>query len=258
MTRTLPTTTEALAWLRERSTGTLQTDSRRIAPGDAFIAWPGAAIDARAHLADARTRGASACLVEAAGAEVFDVAGADVALLANLKAATGALAAAWFGAPSEALQVVAFTGTNGKTSSACWLAQALSNCELPAFSPCALVGTLGMGFPHSLQETGLTTPDPVRLQRGLRALVDAGAKSCAIEASSIGLAEHRLVGTRIPVAVFTNFTQDHLDYHASMEAYWQAKAALFDWPGLRAAAINIDDPQGAALHADLQGRGSDL
>ena len=104
----------------------------------------------------------------------------------------------------------------------------------------------------------MTTPDPVLLQRSFRQFADAGARSCAIEASSIGLAEHRLVGTRIPVAVFTNFTQDHLDYHASMEAYWQAKAALFDWPGLRAAAINIDDPQGAALHDALQGRGIDL
>ncbi|MBW7831994.1 MAG: UDP-N-acetylmuramoyl-L-alanyl-D-glutamate--2,6-diaminopimelate ligase [Simplicispira suum] len=254
----LHTSTEALAWLRERATGTLQIDSRRIAPGDAFIAWPGAAIDARAHLADARTRGASACLVEAVGAEAFDVAGADVALLANLKAATGELAAAWFGAPSEALQVVAFTGTNGKTSSACWLAQALSNCELYALAPCALVGTLGMGFPDALQETGLTTPDPVRLQRGLRALVDAGAKSCAIEASSIGLAEHRLAGMRIAVAVFTNFTQDHLDYHGSMEAYLAAKRALFAWPGLRAAVLNIDDAAGAEMQAQVERAGLDV
>ena len=258
MTRMLHTSTEALAWLRERATGTLQIDSRRIAPGDAFIAWPGAAIDARAHLADARTRGASACLVEAVGAEAFDVAGADVALLANLKAATGELAAAWFGAPSEALQVVAFTGTNGKTSSAFWLAQALSNYEHSALSPCALVGTLGIGFPNALQETGLTTPDPVRLQGGLRVLVDAGAKSCAIEASSIGLAEHRLAGLRIAVAVFTNFTQDHLDYHGSMEAYLAAKRALFAWPGLRAAVLNIDDAAGADLQVQAKAVGLDL
>ncbi|MCB1978445.1 MAG: UDP-N-acetylmuramoyl-L-alanyl-D-glutamate--2,6-diaminopimelate ligase [Burkholderiaceae bacterium] len=258
MTRLLHTPAEALSWLRERSTGTLQTDSRRIAPGDAFVAWPGAAVDARAHLADARTRGASACLVEAAGAEAFDVAGEDVALFADLKRATGELAAAWFGAPSESLAVVAFTGTNGKTSSACWLAEALSNCELAALSPCALVGTLGIGFPNALQETGLTTPDPVRLQRGLRELVDAGAKSCAMEASSIGLAEHRLAGLHIAVAVFTNFTQDHLDYHGSMEAYLAAKRALFAWPGLRAAVLNIDDAAGADLQAQVTAAGVDL
>ncbi|MGL4436797.1 MAG: Mur ligase family protein, partial [Giesbergeria sp.] len=137
-------------------------------------------------------------------------------------------------------------------------AQTLSNQEHLAHGPCALVGTLGVGLADHLEPTGMTTPDPVLLQRSFRQFADAGARSCAIEASSIGLAEHRLEGTRIPVAVFTNFTQDHLDYHASMQAYWQAKAVLFDWPGLRAAAINIDDPQGAALHAALQGRGIDL
>jgi UDP-N-acetylmuramoyl-L-alanyl-D-glutamate--2,6-diaminopimelate ligase len=104
----------------------------------------------------------------------------------------------------------------------------------------------------------MTTPDPVRLQQAFRRFADAGVRTCAIEASSIGLAEHRLAGTPIRVAVFTNFTQDHLDYHASMEAYWQAKRALFDWPGLQAAVVNIDDPQGAALHSALAGRGLDL
>ena len=97
----------------------------------------------------------------------------------------------------------------------------------------------------------MTTPDPVRLQRAFRQFADAGVRTCAIEASSIGLAEHRLTGTRIRVAVLTNFTQDHLDYHGSMEAYWQAKAALFSWPGLQAAVLNIDDPHGAQLHSAL-------
>lgn len=258
MTRMLHTVAEALAWLRERTPGTLQTDSRKVQPGDAFIAWPGAATDARAHLADARTRGASACLVEAQGAEAFDLSGADVASLRGLKAATGDIASDWFGAPSHSLETVAFTGTNGKTSSAWWLAHALHNCELPALSPCALVGTLGMGFPAALKETGLTTPDPVQLQRGLRILVDAGATSCAIEASSIGIAEHRLAGTRIAIAVFTNFTQDHLDYHGSMDAYLDAKRALFAWPGLRAAVLNIDDAAAASLQPQLQAAGLDL
>ena len=97
--------------------------------------------------------------------------------------------------------------------------------------------------------TGLTTPDPVTLQRALRRFVDEGFAACAIEASSIGIVEQRLAGTRIAVALFTNFTQDHLDFHGSMEAYWEAKSALFDWPGLRAAVLNLDDPQGAALAA---------
>ena len=252
---------EAVQWLRQRlagGCGTLQTDSRLVAPGDGFIAWPGAATDGRAHVASATARGAAACLVEQAGIEAFDfsdLTGAHIAALPDLKAATGEIAAQWFEQPSHALHVVAFTGTNGKTSSACWLAGALQNSELLAHAPCGLVGTLGMGFLPSLENTGMTTPDPVRLQRAFRHMVDAGARTCAIEASSIGLAEHRLAGTRIRVAVFTNFTQDHLDYHASMEAYWQAKTALFDWPGLQAAVINIDDAHGAALHAALSERG---
>jgi murE/murF fusion protein len=97
----------------------------------------------------------------------------------------------------------------------------------------------------------------VLLQRRFRELVDAGVRSCAIEASSIGIAERRLDGTAIRVAVFTNFTQDHLDYHGSMQAYWQAKAALFDWPGLRAAVIQADDPRASELVAKAQARGLD-
>ena len=110
-----------------------------------------------------------------------------------------------------------------------------------------MVGTLGIGVPPDLTYTGLTTPDPVMLQRELRAFADRGFGACAIEASSIGIVERRLDGTRIAVAVFTNFTQDHLDYHGSMDAYWQAKAELFRWPGLRAAVVNIDDVHGASL-----------
>ena len=256
--RPLDTAAQAVQWLRERVTGTLQTDSRLVTPGDGFIAWPGAATDGRTHVADARARGALACLVEQEGVEVFDCSGADMAALHGLKAATGLIAAQWFGAPTQSLDVIAITGTNGKTSTAWWLAGALQNCELPALAPCGLVGTLGMGVVPQLESTGMTTPDPVRLQRAFRQFADAGVRSCAIEASSIGLAEHRLAGTHIRVGVFTNFTQDHLDYHASMDAYWQAKAALFDWPGLQAAVVNIDDAHGAALHSALAGRGLDL
>lgn len=256
--RTFTTVAEAVAFLRARVTGTLQTDSRLIQPGDGFIAWPGAATDGRAHVGDAIARGAAACLVEREGVEPFAFSGEHIAALPGLKAATGLIAAEWFGQPGERLQVLAVTGTNGKTSTAWWLADALnvlSKQELPALAGCALVGTLGIGIPPAVESTGLTTPDPVRLQRAFRAFVDGGIAHVAIEASSIGLAEQRLAGAQIRVALFTNFTQDHLDYHADMDAYWQAKRALFDWPGLRAAVINVDDERGAALHAELQGKG---
>lgn len=248
---------EAVRWLQARVTGDLQTDSRRVRPGDAFIAWPGAATDGRLHVAAARQRGAVACLVEQAGCERFGFEGPGVAAYPGLKADTGAIASAYYGEPSRALDIVAVTGTNGKTSTSWWIAQALT--ALPGGGrPCGLVGTLGVGRPPDVVSTGLTTPDPVLLQRALRRFVDEGDVACAMEASSIGLAEQRLAGTRVRVAVYTNFTQDHLDYHGSMPAYWAAKRALFDWPGLRAAVLNTDDPKGAALAAELAGRDLDL
>ncbi|WP_027017114.1 UDP-N-acetylmuramoyl-L-alanyl-D-glutamate--2,6-diaminopimelate ligase [Comamonas composti] len=258
--RLLASAAEAQQWLRVQlaSGATLQTDSRKIRPGDAFIAWPGAATDGRAHVASALERGAAACLVEAEGVEAFGFGGEQIAALADLKAATGQIADLWFDHPSAVIDVLAVTGTNGKTSTAWWLAHALSNVKLQARTGCALVGTLGVGVPPDLVSTGMTTPDPVLLQRVFREYADAGLAACAIEASSIGLAEHRLDGTRMRVALFTNFTQDHLDYHGSMDAYWQAKVALFDWPGLQAAVINVDDAHGARLWARLRSRDIDV
>lgn len=250
-----------LDWLRARSQGDLCTDSRRVQPGDVFIAWPGAATDGRLHVAAALRQGACACLVEQAGVDNFSWADGPIATVPGLKALTGPLAAAWYGQPSLHLDVLAVTGTNGKTSTAWWVAQALnllSNKEQTIADCCGLVGTLGMGLPSGLVSTGLTTPDPVALQKTLRTLADGGQRYCAIEASSIGLEEARLDGTRIRVAVFTNFTQDHLDYHGSMAAYWAAKQRLFDWPGLQAAVINLDDPQGDALAEHALARGLDV
>jgi len=253
----LHTPDEAARWLHQRVRGELFADSRAVGQGDGFVAWPGAAVDGRQFVGAALAQGAAACLVEQEGAEAFGFAdGAAIAAYAGLKAATGPIAAAYYEQPSRALDVLAVTGTNGKTSTAWWLAQALTAAPHVEASPCAVVGTLGMGTPPALEYTGLTTPDPVMLQRALRHFVRAGFGACAIEASSIGLAERRLDGTRIAVAVFTNFTQDHLDYHGSMEAYWQAKAELFRWPGLRAAVVNIDDVQGAALVKDLLDAGA--
>ena len=257
----LTSANEAVQWLRTRVTGTLHTDSRQVSPGDGFIAWPGAATDGRHHVADAMVRGATACLVELSGVDAFDFSGDHMAALQGLKAATGPIAARWFAQPTDQFDVLAVTGTNGKTSTAWWLAgalNALSNGELKGKSGCALVGTLGLGVPPALESTGMTTPDPVRLQRAFRQFADQGLAACAIEASSIGLAEARLEGTAMRVAVFTNFTQDHLDYHGSMADYWLAKRALFDWPGLRAAVINVDDPAGAQLHAELAAGALDL
>ena len=243
--RLLLSPAEAAAWLRARGVADLHCDSRKVGAGDGFIAWPGAATDGRKFVAGALAQGARACLVEAEGSEAFGFDGDAVAAYPGLKAATGPIAADFYGDPTQQLDVLAVTGTNGKTSTAWWLAQALSQ----AGTPCGIVGTLGVGQPPRVEATGLTTPDPVLLQRQFRKFVDAGLRACAIEASSIGIVERRMDGMRVRVAAFTNFTQDHLDYHGTMEAYWTAKAALFQWPGLQAAVINLDDAKGVELQA---------
>ena len=253
---------DAVAWLRARVSGELATDSRKVGHGDGFIAWPGAAVDGRQFVHRALSSGAAACLVEQQDVERFDFDSANdsVAALDDLKLATGSIADAWYAHPSHQLDVFAFTGTNGKTSSAWWLAQALAALGPAHQQHAGIIGTLGIGLPDGSCDkelrvrlaSGLTTPDPITLQRSFRRFVDAGVTACAIEASSIGLAEHRLDASRIRCAVFTNFSQDHLDYHGSMDAYWQAKCRLFDWPGLQAAVINIDDGHGVRLAESLQ------
>ena len=247
----LHTPSDAGHWLRTRVTGTLRTDSRVVGPGDAFLAWPGAAVDARAHVAKALAAGAVACLVERAGVEAFNLNDPRIACYDGLKAASGPIASDYFDDPSCRLRVLAVTGTNGKTSTAWWIAQALSNLKQTAPIGCGVVGTLGIGVPPTVVSTGLTTPDPVALQAAFAQFVATGMQAGAIEASSIGIEEHRLDGTHIHTAMLTNLTQDHLDYHGSMQAYWQAKQRLFDWAGLKAVVINVDDPYGVELASEL-------
>ncbi len=260
----------AAEWLRGRVRGNVHTDSRKVRAGDGFIAWPGAAIDGRQFVNKALLAGASACVVEAHGVEAFHFVDERVAAYSGLKAASGPIAAEIYQHPSMHLDLLAVTGTNGKTSTTWWLAQALNTLyqqkstvllqknEHLAQYKCGVMGTLGIGSPGSITFTGLTTPDPVMLQAQLRQMLRHGAVACAIEASSIGVAEHRLDGTRIRVAIFTNFTQDHLDYHGDMQAYWLAKRALFDWSGLEAAVINLDDPKGQELAEHCSERGLDV
>ena len=260
---------EACRWLRKHVTGTLRTDSRSVQPGDAFIAWPGAATDGRAYVDSAMAAGASTCLVEHTGLDKFAFRSGPIASYAGLKLATGAIAAEYFGHPSSQLSVLAVTGTNGKTSTAWWLAQALSALPDHCTIPCGMIGTLGVGRPPAagrpaqplqgeVVPTGLTTPDPVMLQKTLRDFVNQGLGACAMEASSIGIEEGRMDGTQVRVAVFTNLTQDHLDYHGSMQAYGAAKRRLFTWTGLQSAVICVDDAFGRTLADALSGSALDV
>lgn len=225
----------------------LCADSRAVRPGDVFVAMPGHRSDGRAYIADAVRSGAAAVLYEAGVA--VDVAVPGIAI-ENLAALSGGIAHLVYGRPSEQLWMAGVTGTNGKTSVTQWIAQAMQIFDCP----CAVIGTLGNGFPNKLAESANTTPDAVTLHRLLAGFVEHGAVACAMEVSSIGLDQNRIGGVDLDVAVFTNLTRDHLEYHGTMAAYGAAKARLFDWPDLGAAVINLDDPFGIELDARLAGR----
>lgn len=146
--------------------------------------------------------------------------------------------------------IVGVTGTNGKTSVTQWIAQALNFLG----RKCALVGTLGNGFPGALVPGPNTTPGAHVLREFLPESVRQGAVACAMEVSSIGLHQNRVADVRFSIAVLTNLTRDHLEYHGTMAAYAAEKMKLFDWPGLRCAVLNLDDPFGRKLAADLNGK----
>lgn len=234
------------------STAKMCTDSRQVAVGDIFLAYPvghGSAFrDGRDYIAAALSNGAAAVVFDPADGianeyldhpHCFAVEG--LAVLA------GKLSAEWYGYPSKHLDVIGVTGTNGKTSVTQWLAQALDSTDRRA----AVLGTLGAGFPGALIQTGYTTPDAPRLQTQLKELLDAGAHQIAIEISSHALDQGRIAGLDIRCAVLTNLTQDHLDYHGTMAEYAQAKAKLFSLPGLKHAVINFDDAFGRELAMKL-------
>ena len=239
----------AADWLRARlgPGAALRADSRAVAPGDAFLAYPGLTVDGRAFVAQALARGAAAIVLErSAGAATSpgDVP-RDVPVLEidGLRELVGPIASAWHGRPSERMEVVAVTGTNGKTSTTQWLARGFERLGRRG----AVIGTLGCGIVGDLEHSGMTTPDAIGLQALLAGFRTRGVDSVALEASSIGLDQGRLNGTRVAVAAFTNLSRDHLDYHGTMERYARSKARLFAWPGLRAVVVNGDDRWAPAM-----------
>ncbi|MFT0173551.1 UDP-N-acetylmuramoyl-L-alanyl-D-glutamate--2,6-diaminopimelate ligase [Paraburkholderia mimosarum] len=243
---------DALAWLRAHvaPTAGLHADTRSLEPGDVFVAYAVEGADNRAHIANAIERGAAAVLFQPEG-YVGQKPDVSIALaVPQLDLLAGEIASGWYGDPSDAMLMVGVTGTNGKTSCSQWIASALTGIG----QKCAIVGTLGSGFPGQLVHTGFTTPDAPQLQRSLGQLRTDGAQAIAMEVSSHALHQGRVNGTSFDIAVFTNLTQDHLDYHLTFEAYEAAKARLFAWPGLRAAIINADDAAGRRLIAATRGK----
>ncbi|CAB3804049.1 UDP-N-acetylmuramoyl-L-alanyl-D-glutamate--2, 6-diaminopimelate ligase [Paraburkholderia caffeinitolerans] len=245
---------DALAWLRARVApeANLHADTRSLQAGDVFLAYAVEGADNRSHIESALARGAAAIVYQPEGyAGSFDAAQAQNALaVPQLDVLAGEIASGWYGNPSDAMLVVGVTGTNGKTSCSQWVASALTAIG----QKCAIVGTLGSGFPGQLVHTGFTTPDAAQLQRSLAQLRKEGAQAVAMEVSSHALHQGRVNGTSFNIAIFTNLTQDHLDYHHTFEAYEAAKARLFTWPGLHAAVINADDAAGQRLLAATRGK----
>lgn len=244
---------DIVEWLKSQVSeqAQLRLDSRQVESGDVFFACPGIAGDGRNFIGNAVAAGAAAVVMQAPEAAAKERGEVPVLVVEDLLPLLGEIADAWYGQPSRKLSVVAITGTNGKTSTVQWLAAALNAGGVA----CGTIGTLGSTLPDGTNLGGdLTTPDVLTLHRHLAAMLNAGAQVVAIEASSIGIDQGRLNGVRLDIAGFTNLTHDHLDYHGSLEAYRNAKFSLFEWPGLRASVINVDDAAGAELLSRLQGR----
>jgi UDP-N-acetylmuramoyl-L-alanyl-D-glutamate--2,6-diaminopimelate ligase len=221
----------------------LAADSRSLVAGEVFLAYPGERADGRDFIAQAVAAGAAGVVWERNGFEwppgtlAPNVAASDVRSLA------GWLGHEVYGRPSERLWTVGVTGTNGKTTTSQWIAQALSASGVRT----AVVGTLGLGLPGALAQNPNTTPDAVLLQRALAAFADAGTEAVSIEVSSIGLDQGRVNGVAFDVALFTNLSRDHLDYHGTMDAYGEAKVQLFTMPGVKHAVLNLDDALGVRI-----------
>jgi UDP-N-acetylmuramoyl-L-alanyl-D-glutamate--2,6-diaminopimelate ligase len=227
----------------------LVTDSRQVKPGDTFLAYAGETGDGRKFIPQAIAAGANAVLWEADGF-AWDPSWKIPNLpISGLRARAGIIADYVYGHPSRKLWLIGITGTNGKTSCSHWLAQAMTTLGRKT----AIVGTLGVGFYGDLESTANTTPDAVLLHRKLADFARHDACCVAMEVSSHGIVQERINGTAFAVALFTNLSREHLDYHGSMEAYAEAKARLFHWPGLKYAVLNLDDAFSTGLLNELEG-----
>ena len=229
----------------------LAADSRSLAAGEVFLAYPGSRRDGREFIPAALQRGAAAVLWEREGFEWNPGWRVPNLGVENLRGLAGRLAHEIYGRPSERLWMIGVTGTNGKTSCSHWIAQACSACGAKT----AVIGTLGTGFPGALDAGVNTTPDAVLLHRSLAGLLAQGAQGVAMEVTSIGLDQGRVNGVAFGAALFTNLSRDHLDYHGDMESYARAKQRLFETPDLKHAVLNLDDVQGVQIARALAGRG---
>lgn len=229
----------------------MTADSRQVKTGSVFVAYKGEAADGRHYIEQAIKNGAEAVVWEQPGFN-WDASwqvpnqGVD-----HLKQKVGEIASEFYGQPSQQLWMIGVTGTNGKTTCTHWLAQAFSALNKKA----AVIGTLGNGILSAgLSETKNTTPDSILLHEMLADYLHQKAEVVAMEVSSHGLDQGRVNGVAFDIAVFTNLTRDHLDYHGDMATYANAKKKLLEWDGLKVAVLNGDDEFGAEVAAELKAK----
>lgn len=242
----------AISWLQSNGVHTLSSDSRHLQANTAFFAYAfDGKHDGRQYLAQAEKNGAQAVVWQRDDTlQAVNLSAKNLGVN-ELNLCAGHIAHGFYGKPSETMQMVALTGTNGKTSSAQWVAQLLTALQ----QKCAMMGTLGVGFVDVMTETGFTTPQAIEVHRLLADVRDQGAKAVAMEVSSHALEQGRVNGVAFDVALFTNLSRDHLDYHGDMAAYEAAKAKLFTWNGLKVAVINTDDDAGLRMVQVAQANG---
>lgn len=227
----------------------LTADSRQVQVGSVFLAYPGEHQDGRKYIEQAISKGAAAVLWESENYTWSFSASVLNQPVSGLKNVAGELAHVFYQSPSDQLWMIGITGTNGKTSCSHWLAETLTMLGRKS----ATIGTLGNGFSGNLGVAINTTPDPIILHGLLAEYLAQGAQAVTMEVSSHGLDQGRVNGVKFDVAVFTNLSRDHLDYHNDMQSYAAAKKKLFAWPDLQAAVINADDDFGATWVSELRG-----
>ena len=236
----------------------LTVDSRAVKPGDVFCAYQGATQHGCQFIPQAIAAGAAAILIDSQpGSQLVQgdqpqlkQTFPDVPMIkvSQLQQKVGVIAAKLYPAPAQHMDIIGITGTNGKTTSCYYITSLLAALGVP----CGLSGTLGIGTLQNMRYTGLTTQDHAMAHKSLRNFFQAHINTVAMEVSSHGLDQHRLAGVEFKVALFTNLTRDHIDYHGSLADYAKVKAKLFAWPTLKTVVVNVDDPYAELMLAQVQ------
>ncbi len=218
-------------------------DSREVKDGCLFVALKGTQQHGMAYARTAETQGAVAIIYESDDNQVRVKTKIPQFEIRNLRDSLGIIADRFYGSPSQVLKMVGITGTDGKTSVSHFMAQAINDC--------AVIGTIGLGLLDNLKKATHTTPDVIKVHENLQLIKQQGINTVAMEVSSHALDQGRVLGVNFNVAVLTNLSRDHLDYHKTLEAYADAKEKLFHWAGLNAVVLNLDDKFGCKLAAKI-------